>query len=198
MIDNLKILRGDEHTSIKVHDYRAIKQILESYTIKINETIETGFAFAGSAITIMNCTNAKHTAIDPFADSAYKGLGMVNVKALANYPEDLTLIKESSEFVLPRFLQEKRRFDFAFIDANHSFEYAFMEFFYLAKMLTVDGYLVFHDKWMDSIKKVAQYIRKNRNDFQDITPNTVDFQNLFVFKKIKSEHYLPWDVMHAF
>ena len=46
---------------------------------------------------------------------------------------------EKSEIVLPRFVDEARSFDLAFVDGNHRFDGVFVDLFYLGRLVRKGG-----------------------------------------------------------
>ena len=52
--------------------------------------------------------------------------------------------------------------EFAFIDASHLFDLTLLEFVLVDKKLASGGVIGFHDLWMPSLRKVVNYILKNR------------------------------------
>lgn len=73
----------------------------------------------------------------------------------------LSVFEAPSHEVLPRLLEEKKQLDFAFIDGAHLFDYAFVDFFYIDKLLRVNGLILFDDLWMPSIRRVVSFVASN-------------------------------------
>jgi hypothetical protein len=101
-----------------------------------------------------------HTAIDPFQERWFKSIGLANIER-AQLKDVLRFYQAPSEEVLPRLCAQDERFDFAFIDGNHRFDYALVDFFYIDKLLNVGGYVVFDDLWIPPVRKVASFALKN-------------------------------------
>ena len=62
---------------------------------------------------------------------------------------------------LPRLFSEGVRVDFAFIDGQHTFDYALVDFFLVDKLLNVGGVVVLDDFGFASVQKVCRYISSN-------------------------------------
>ena len=79
----------------------------------IKKTIETGFATGASSACIIAATGRTHVAIDPFEGSAYKNIGIENLRKLG-FLEYLRLYREPPFSALPKMLENGDSFDFAF------------------------------------------------------------------------------------
>lgn len=132
--------------------------------IKPAQSVETGFAYGLSTLFILDAMHENgsghHTAIDPFEVSAFKGVGIANVQR-AGFAERFTHIQDYSQDVLPRLLREGLRIDFAFIDGHHTFDQAFIDFYYCDKMMNDGGIVVFHDFSMPAVRKAVTFILRN-------------------------------------
>lgn len=191
-------------------------------------TIEIGLAYGLSSMFICQAHeengDGTHTAIDPFQSEHYQSIGLLNLKK-AGLDERVRFHEAPSETTLPQLLAEKQTFDFAFIDGSHLFDNAFIDFFYLDKMIGVGGYLAIDDIWMPAVRKVASYIRTNK-PYRLVRPPNVQQtpailkaarysrrmlqnpiardwrlkrvpENIALFEKIGQEDR-PWDFHHGF
>lgn len=146
---------------------------------KITNTLEIGFAYAKSASHIIAATRNKHIVIDPFQEN-YQNLGVKNIESL-KLDSYLVLHNDYSHNVLPQLVQEKKSFDFIFIDGDHKFDGEFIDFYYSDMLLEKEGYILMHDTWMRSTQLVLSFIKSNRKDYRYIkTP----LRNLALFQKI--------------
>jgi len=102
------------------------------------------------------------TSIDFSADN-FNHLG----KALVGACESHTLIEENSNAVVPRLFGEGRRFDFVFVDGWKTFDHLTMEAYFLARMLTVGGAIMFDDAFMPSVHRVISLL-KRFYDFKEV------------------------------
>ena len=148
--------------------------------IKAKTTLETGMAYGLSTIWICDALKRnkgnKHIAIDPAqlmtpnrkdlkktisADEGWRGIGLNNLKR-AGLSDLLELHTQSSHLALPRLELEGTKIDFAFIDGMHTFDYAFIDFFYIDRILKPGGVIVFDDICIPAVNKVCRYALRNR------------------------------------
>lgn len=128
-------------------------------------TIEIGMAYGLSSLFICQALldngRGNHTAIDPFQEKAYKSIGLLNIER-ANLKEIFRFYEAPSEEVLPQLISQNEIFDFAFIDGSHLFDNAFVDFFFIDKMIQAGGYVAVDDIWMPSVRRVVSFIVKNK------------------------------------
>ncbi|MFA7693045.1 MAG: class I SAM-dependent methyltransferase [Candidatus Hydrogenedentes bacterium] len=131
------------------------------------KTLEIGMAYGISSLHILQALQENgggaHVAIDPYQKKWYDNIGIANIER-GGFQDMLQYFEEPSYLVLPRLLEANERFNFIFIDGNHRFEFVLLDFLYADKLLNVDGYMMFHDTWMPSIRKFYSFIVKNRAD----------------------------------
>ena len=134
-------------------------------TFKSEKTLEIGLAYGISTLFICQAHRDNgagcHTAIDPSQDVAFKSIGLLNVER-TNLKHLLQFHEVPSDQVLPQFCKQKKSFDFAFIDGNHCFDFALVDFFYIDKLLSIGGQIAFDDLWMPGIRKVVSFVLKNK------------------------------------
>jgi hypothetical protein len=137
-----------------------------------------GLAFGAS--TLVFCSEHKHlgheasrqhTAIDPMQPfQLYDEAGVYAIEraGLSNF---LDYYSGYSEFVLPRLLEEKRRYDFIYVDGSHLFENVLIDAFYCAKLLNDGGLIAFDDCTDQHVGKAIAFIRSNlQNSLREILP----------------------------
>ncbi len=183
----LEIPQENSTTPVKPEEAKTIYDFITEKGIE--RTLEIGFAYGRSASHIMAATGKPHIALDPFQDY-YKNLGAKNIEKLG-FKDQLELIRDFSHNVLPRFVSEKRKFDFIFIDGDHKFDGIFVDFYYADLLIDKGGFLLFHDTWMRSTELVLQFIRKNRKDYKEIP---LANPNMVMMEKIAEDD--PRDGMH--
>ena len=61
----------------------------------------------------------------------------------------------------PKLLARNEKIDFAFLDGQHTFDYVLVDFFYVDKILSVGGIIVFDDLQYPSVRKVCRYVLTN-------------------------------------
>ncbi|MEQ8384027.1 MAG: class I SAM-dependent methyltransferase [Coleofasciculus sp. A1-SPW-01] len=141
--------------------------ILQEQVKKYNaqNTLEIGMAYGLSTLAICQAHHEKgtgsHTAIDPSQSKSWKSIGLLNIKR-AGLEDRFRFIESPSYTALPQLLVAEEKFDFAFIDGNHLFDYALLDFFYIDKLLQVGGYIMFDDLWMPSVRKAVSFVLRNR------------------------------------
>ncbi|MEM7279435.1 MAG: class I SAM-dependent methyltransferase [Pseudomonadota bacterium] len=142
-------------------------EMLCSVVNQINpaESLEIGLGYGFSAMTI--CTSGqrpseqrRHVVIDPHQTQYWNGTGLrhlndAGLSAMIEFKEDV------SYRVLPDLEHQKQRFDLAFIDGWHTFDFVFVDFFYIDKLLKIGGVVVFDDADWDSIRPVLRYVVTN-------------------------------------
>lgn len=136
------------------------------YQFKPCACVETGCGQGISTLAILYAlerlgSGGSHLAIDPLQTSAYKGAGVAAVER-ADLSGRFELMEEPSHLVLPRLLDQQRRFDFIFIDGHHSFDYVFVDFFYADLLLKEGGILVFDDVWMPQVHHVCWFLQTHK------------------------------------
>lgn len=206
---NFSIPEDQKQVPISEEDCQIIHCMIQQENLQHYPSIETGLAYGRSAFAIMNAINGKtHTAIDRFQHIVYKGLGLKNL--IINDVDMTRLIfeEEFSEIALPgKIKHESERYGFAFIDADHSFEAAFVDFFYLSKLVRVGGVIAIHDTWLKAIQQLRSFIVKNQDHFEEIAPMVYNENgnlrfainpSMFFFKKVKKERETHYEQFRKF
>lgn len=173
----LIINANDESSAIKLNEALFIHDFLKDHGLK--KTLEIGLAYARSASHIIQATQSKHIAIDPF-QSNYDNLGLKNIEILGLI-DLLDFHNDFSHNVLPKLVAEENKFDFVFIDGDHKFDGVFIDFYYSDLLLNNNGFLMLHDTWMRSTRLVTSFIKKNRRDYKEVK---VPLRNLQLFQKV--------------
>lgn len=155
--------KGNEYAldhNVETDEGEFIMQLIEKYRPK--RAIEVGCAYGLSSLFIcaalekLDEGGISHTIIDPGQSKYYNNIGISNLER--GGVKFYEFYETVSQIVLPRLLEEGKRFDFGFIDGDHRFEYAFMDFFYLNRLIDVGGIIVMDDCHMESINKVLRYV----------------------------------------
>jgi predicted O-methyltransferase YrrM len=132
---------------------------------KPEKTIEIGMGYGVSTLCICQAHHdngsGSHTAIDPYEDTSFKSIGLLNLER-AGLQQAFRFYQARSDEVLPQLCAQKERFDLAFIDGNHLFDAVLVDFFFTDKLLNVGGYVAFDDLWMPSVRKAASFVMRNR------------------------------------
>jgi len=70
-----------------------------------------------------------HTIIDAFQSTYFNNIGVGNLKKANLNIYDL--IEAYTEIALPQLLSDVKKYDFCFIDGNHTFDRVLVDFFIL-------------------------------------------------------------------
>lgn len=164
------------HSNDSVHDIFPIAinstqgEALRFWVIKEKavNTIEIGLAWGISALYICEgllsngSQNGHHIAIDPFQSSSPKfmncGLQVLDEAGVASMVEH---ISEKSQIILPQFLSEKRKFDFAYVDGSHLFDSVFLDLIYLGQLVRPEGIIFGDDYQAPAVAKAVSFCVKN-------------------------------------
>lgn len=143
--------------------------------------LETGLAFGASAIALLTAsTSPSLTSIDPYQAVDYNNEGLRRIQESGTAPRH-THLNQSSDLALASLVQAGSNYDFIFIDGDHKFSGAFVDFHFASQLLQPGGVVVFHDLWMRSLILIRAYIKHNRPDFEEIA---LDSPNMAGFKRI--------------
>jgi predicted O-methyltransferase YrrM len=128
-------------------------------------SLEVGLGYGFSAITICASgrrprTERRHIVIDPHQASHWRNGGLKHIEE-AGFTDMIELRADYSYRALPRLEQEGLSVDFAFIDGWHTFDFVFVDFFFIDKMLREGGVVMFDDADWPSIRPVLRYIVSN-------------------------------------
>jgi predicted O-methyltransferase YrrM len=129
----------------------------------IRKTLEVGCAFGVSTLCICSATrdreNPFHLIIDPFENTTWDGVGVLNLQKAGI--DTFDLIETESEFALPHLLKsEMGQIDLILIDGYHTFDHAMVDTFYATKLLRTGGYLVLDDVSYRSVRRVVDFLMK--------------------------------------
>jgi predicted O-methyltransferase YrrM len=127
---------------------------------------EVGFAMGLSTLHICagmlegGADDPRHYAIDPTETWLWKDAGtqLVDRAGLGGMVE---VVREQSQVVLPRWMDEKRVFDIAFIDGDHRFDPAFLDLYYALRTVKMGGLVVVDDMWMPSVRTAVAFFESN-------------------------------------
>ncbi len=127
--------------------------------------------------------NSHHVAIDPFELTLWSGVGLHQASRLSVAPS-FEWISEYSIHALSKLIKSKEKFDFIFIDGNHHFDGALVDFFLSDQLVSPGAFVAFDDMWMPSVRTVISFILSNRK--YKIVPQPVS--NMVVLKKIADDN----------
>lgn len=145
-------------------------------------TIETGFGYGISTLYICQGllstggSDALHVAIDPYQESRFRNCGL-QVLREAGVAGLVVHYAEESQFVLPRLLGEGRRFDLAFVDGNHRFDWVFVDLFYLGRLLRPGAVVFIDDYQLPGVARAAAFFLKNRGWTSELVSSDDDLHH---------------------
>jgi len=123
-------------------------------------SLEIGFAFGMSALSIVEEVSKNggcHLVIDKFQNSDWGGNGM-DLIIQAGYKDKTEFREQYCYEVLPELAARKERFDFVYIDSTKQFDWLMMDFFFIDRLLDINGMIVFDDVGYYSVRKLIRYI----------------------------------------
>ncbi|MFZ0744013.1 MAG: class I SAM-dependent methyltransferase [Terracidiphilus sp.] len=154
--------------------------------LKPGKTIEIGLAYGYSTIYILAALHANgsgsHVAIDPF-QGGFHDIGLCQPEKV-HMEQSFRHVPEKSVSALGDLARRGELFQFTFVDGNHRFDDALLDFTLSAEVCPVDGHIVLDDLWMPAIQRVVSFIRNNRKDFVEVpTP----IANVAAFKRTEKD-----------
>lgn len=159
----------EEGKTIKIHSEtgedqcRFLQQLIKDG--RYTRSVEIGFAYGLSALAITEAIVANggsHTVIDVFELSGWEGVG-IKLLEKAGYRGKFEFHEDYCYKVLPTLLAAGRKFDFAYIDSTKQFDWLLVDFFFIDKMLEVNGMIVFDDVATPGIRKLLRYLAQFPN-----------------------------------
>ena len=128
---------------------------------KCKNCLEIGVANGASALALTQAASriSGHVyGVDPCQLNEHQSaaLHLLQRHGLA---DNFTLLPEPAHLAAPKLLASEVKFDLAFIDGMHCFEFKSLDVFYSDRLLRVGGYLVLHDLGFQSTKKVWRLLR---------------------------------------
>jgi predicted O-methyltransferase YrrM len=164
----IKDINGEEcdfHSGINREEAeRLIQVIRENKAVK---TLEIGLAMGASAVCFCETASgikkdSLHYAIDPYQFADWKGTG-VRLIDDSGLKDNFKLLEGKTHEVFHYFLDSGIKLDMAFIDGWHTFDYTFIDFFFVDQVLKDGGILAFHDMYAFSKQKVLRFIKTHRD-----------------------------------
>jgi predicted O-methyltransferase YrrM len=128
-------------------------------------SLEVGLGYGFSALAICSSgrratSERRHIVMDPHQSSYWGGNGLENLAA-ANVRDMVEFHEDASYRVLPKLEAEGVEVDFAFIDGWHTFDFVFVDLFYVDKLLRPGGVVMFDDANWASIRPVIRFAVTN-------------------------------------
>ncbi|MEJ5340391.1 MAG: class I SAM-dependent methyltransferase [Thermogutta sp.] len=134
--------------------------------LKPKTCIEIGMAYGVSTLTILKALQDNGTgnliSIDPYLNwQSGLEVAIANIQR-SNLAHLHTHIRQPSFVALPQLQSDGTVIEFAYIDGMHTFDHAFIDFFYCDKMLRVGGIIGFDDAGWRSVFRVIRFLRTHR------------------------------------
>lgn len=128
--------------------------------------LEVGMAFGVSTLAILTALRklargGRLISIDPNQSTHWKNAGITNV-ALAGLQSHHQLVEEPDFMALPRLLGSGCKPDLAYIDGWHTFDYTLLDFYYIDRMLPVNGLVGFNDCDYPAVHKAINFALSHR------------------------------------
>jgi predicted O-methyltransferase YrrM len=131
-----------------------------------SRTLEIGLGFAVSTLYICHGLvetgnlRARHVAVDPHQSSRFANCGL-QLLAEAGARQIVEHHSELSQIALPRFVDEGRLFDLAFVDGDHRFDAVFVDLFYTARLVRPGGVVMLDDYQLPAIERAVSFFTNN-------------------------------------
>jgi predicted O-methyltransferase YrrM len=103
---------------------------------------------------------ARHVVIDPHQRTRFKDVGSQLLQD-AGVADMIERHDAPSEIVLPRFVEERRTFDLAFVDGDHRFDGVFVDLFYLGRLVRPGGCIFLDDYQLPAIARATSFWATN-------------------------------------
>jgi predicted O-methyltransferase YrrM len=130
-------------------------------------TVEVGLGYGVPAlhaceVLLENAdpTAARHVAVEPHQAPRFSGCGLQSLEE-AGVAGMVAHRAEESRIALPRFLEESRGFDLAFVDGDHRFEGVFVDLSYLGRLVRPGGMVFLDDYQLPAVERVASFFLRN-------------------------------------
>jgi predicted O-methyltransferase YrrM len=159
---------GTRHDLFPVAASAAEGEALRDWILreKATRTVEIGLGYGISALHICEglLTNSgrtpRHVVIDPNQATRFSDCGLQFLDE-AGVGQMVELHAEDSQISLPRFLDEARSFDLAFVDGNHRFDGVFVDLFYLGRLVRPGGIVFLDDYQLPGVARAASFFTSN-------------------------------------
>lgn len=187
------------HSQIPPEDVTLLHNVVLSHKPKIS--VEVGMAFGASTLSILSAIATQDSeqglpsllSIDPNQSTDWYSCGVraVSDAGLSAYH---TLSPEPDYLVLPSMLASESVLNFAFIDGWHTFDHAFLDWWFIDKMLGVGGIVGFDDYYMPSVSKAVAFAGSHRR--YEVIAMSNSARTIYLRK---TDLWEPsWDYFHPF
>jgi predicted O-methyltransferase YrrM len=160
------LIETENNEQIKIHSHTSLAQGLFLQKIfdiiKPKKSLEVGLAYGISTLFILEkCREYSneqkcHIAIEPFP---WGQTALFNIKK-ENLDSYLDIQNKLSDMVLPSLYMQNHRIQFAYIDTTKVFDIVLQDFYFIDKILDVNGVVIFDDcggGW-PGIQRVVRFV----------------------------------------
>ena len=152
------------HSNVSTIEANALYELIRQR--RPQTVLEVGMAFGVSSLAILTALDetgaGSLTSVDPNQlTGEWKGAGLANIRR-AGFGDRHTLVEQPNYLALPKLFESGMRIDVAYIDGWHTFEYALLDFFFIDKMLALNGVVGFNDAGWPSVHKVIKFLLRHR------------------------------------
>jgi predicted O-methyltransferase YrrM len=180
----------DERTMIAFSQGEKLAEIHRQ--IRPDLSVEIGLAYGFSTIFLLDSMfenrYGRHIAIDPFQKSYWHGIGAAAVEQLG-FADRFTWLDERSDAALSRMNAQGCKTQYVYIDGNHTFDAALIDFCCSDQILDIGGVIIIDDMWMPAIQKVVSFIAHNMAHYQRVE---IKYDNICCVKKLANDNR-SWD-----
>jgi predicted O-methyltransferase YrrM len=153
------------HSEISEAEGTLLQRLIRAQKPRI--TLEVGCGYGISTLYICEALadvgGEKHIVIDPEQQTDWQAAGLHAVER-AGFGSLVEFHGQSSHVALPALEAARRRIGLALIDGWHTFDYAMVDFFYVDRLLDIDGTVVLDDTAAyPAVRKLARYIVEHRS-----------------------------------
>lgn len=159
---------GTTHTVFPVAASLSEGEALRSWVVRERaaRTIEIGLGYGISALFICEglvtngAAGARHVVMDPHQGTRFANCGLQFLDE-GGVADMVDFHDGESQVVLPRLLEDGRRFDLAFVDGNHRFDGVFVDLVYLGRLIRPGGVVFVDDYQLPAVARATSFFVAN-------------------------------------
>lgn len=156
-------------------------------------TIETGFAYGLATSFILEGVlhnHAKdrsrprapmHVVIDPYQSCDWGNCGLTLLRQ-AGVDSLVRFEQADSALALPRLVQEEETFDLGFVDGGHTFELAFLDIYYMTRLVRPGGVIVVDDVGLPAVQAAIGFFVRNLNCSCQLPPHSSEARRFAILR----------------
>ncbi len=150
----------DLHSHTRPEQCAFLQKIIKE--IKPKRSLEIGLAYGISTLAILEALSSTsnqfhHTIVDPYQSKYWHSIGLEYIKK-SGLGEQVTFYEKFSFEILPDLCKKGERLQFAYIDSTKVFDILLVDFFFITRMLDINGVIVLDDCSFPGIRKLARFI----------------------------------------